>query len=486
MKPRPLKQLSVKPRHASWPRAAAVPAVALLLGGCTVLGPNYERPAVSLPAAYPSSGTDSSAGTVSAPWWTLFADPQLDALIAKALAANTDIAQAVARVEQAEGVLKETSGATLPSLSLGSSIGRSRSSALAPGNPTGRSVTADNFALNLSTSFEIDFWGKVVRATESARAQLVASAAARDTVRLTVAGSVAQSWFALQSADAQIAATRRTLASRETSARVLAQRLAGGSGSRLDVEQAESQRADAAIALRELQRQRAATQTALGLLTADPALALPETPLDPARRTAALPPPGLPSALLERRPDIRRAEELLVAAGAQIGFARAAMFPTLSLTAGLGQQSTELKTLLDGPARLWNVGFGLALPLFDGGRNAARVEQAGARQREAVAAYQGAVSAAFKEVADALSNVAAARESQAELLLRDAASQRALKLAQARFDAGYSGRLEVLDAERSATASQLDVVRNRQALLAASVELMRALGGGWTAADLPR
>jgi multidrug efflux system outer membrane protein len=198
-----------------------------------------------------------------------------------------------------------------------------------------------------------------------------------------------------------------------------------------------------------------------------------------------LPPPGLPSSLLERRPDVRRAEENLISLNAQIGVARAAMFPTLSLTAALGQESSALSSLLDGPARLWSIGYGLTLPLFDGGRNAARTDQAGARQREAVGAYQAAVSTAFKEVADALAGVRAARESQEDTALRDAAAQRALTLAKARFDAGYSGYLELLDAQRTATAVRLDVVRNQQAQLSASVDLFKALGGGWAGSGTP-
>ena len=235
---------------------------------------------------------------------------------------------------------------------------------------------------------------------------------------------------------------------------------------------------DAALALRELQRQRALASTQLALLVGDPSLVVPEGRLVTA--LPPLPPAGLPSALLERRPDIRRAEELLVAANAQIGVARAAMFPTLSLTGSLGQQSTALGSLLEGPARFWSLGFGLSAPLFDGGRSAARLDQAGALQREAVAAYQGAVSAAFKEVADALSNLQAARGASDELAQRDRAAQRALTLAKARFDAGYSASLEYLDAQRSAEAARLDTVRNRQAQLAASVDLIKALGGGWS------
>jgi outer membrane protein, multidrug efflux system len=234
------------------------------------------------------------------------------------------------------------------------------------------------------------------------------------------------------------------------------------------------------LLLRELRRQRQLAQSQIALLIGEPGWTAAEAPLG-LSAVPPLPPPGLPSALLERRPDVRRAEELLVAANAQIGIARAAMYPTVSLTGAFGFESTALSDLVSAPARFWSAAFGLTVPLFDGGRNAARVDAAGARQREAVSAYQQAVATAFKEVADALANLRAARESQADAEARSAAAARALKLAQARFDAGYSGSLERLDSERGASAAAIEVVRNRQAQLAAAVDLIKALGGGWSA-----
>lgn len=458
-------------------------AVAATLAGCAAVGPDYTRPAIVLPAQYPQA--QAGGAQLTANWWTQFDEPELTRLIDKALAANADIAQAVARVEFADAQLREAGGALVPTVNAGGSAGRSELGASVPSNTSGRTVTGNDFKLSLSTSFEIDFWGKLRRANEAARAQLLASVAARDTVRLTVAGGVAQGWFALRSLDTQVAATRSTLKSREDSARLIGQRVKGGTGSQLEVEQADILRADAALQLRELQRQRALAQSLLGVLTGDPALAVAEGGLFRVGNLtppAPLPPAGLPSDLLERRPDIRRAEELLVSANAQIGVAKAAMFPTLTLTGALGNESSALSSLLKSPAHFWSLGFGLTAPIFDGGRNAARTDQAGARQREAVGAYQAAVSTAFKEVADALANARAARESQADVLARATAASRAQKLAQARFDAGYSGYLDLLDAQRTTTAAQLDVARNRQAQLNASVDLFKALGGGWVEA----
>jgi multidrug efflux system outer membrane protein len=409
---------------------------------------------------------------IAADWWVLFGDARLNALVERALLANADVAQAVARVEQTSGALGEASRTQLRGTGTvrGGSFG------------SGTSTSERDLFVTLTAAYEIDFWGRLRRNTEAANAQFLASTAARDTVRLTVASLVAQAWFELLSLDAQALALRFTLVSREDAVRVIGQRLQGGTASRLDLEQAEGQRADVALQLREVRRQRALAESTLGLLTAEPGLALPVAdaagvaalPVPP-----ALPPGGLPSSLLERRPDVQRAEQLLVASNAQIGVARAAMFPQITLNGTLGGESVELGKLLDNPNRFWTLGVGLSLPIFDQGRLASRVEQAGARQREAVGAYQEAVGSAFKDVADALANGAAASESQVEQELRESSAQRALVLAQVRFDAGYSGYLELLEAQRTATAAQLARVRNRQQQLNASVELIKALGGGW-------
>ena len=453
-------------------------AVAVAAAGCTAVGPDYQRPALMLPAQYPQAAA-MPAPAIAADWWRLLGDAQLDRLVAQALAANTDVAQAAARVELAAALWRESGAGQQPSLDASASAGRAQLGSGVPGNTSGRALTGNDFQLGLGAAYQLDLFGQLRRADEAGRAGLLASQAARDTVRLTVAALVAQAWFGLRALDEQMAATRAVLKSREDSARLVRLRLKAGTVSRLEAEQADILRADAALQLRELQRQRTLLQSQLGLLTGEAALELPETGLRDAPMPPA-PPPGLPSALLERRPDVQAAEQQLVAASAQIGVARAAMFPSVSLTGALGQESVELSDLLKAPARLWSLGVGLSLPLFDGGRRAARVDQAGARQREAVAAYQGAVSSAFKDVADALATLRAAADSEADVAARATAAGRAQQLAQLRFDAGYSGYLEFLDAQRTATAARLDVVRNRQARLSATVQLIQALGGGWS------
>lgn len=457
------------------PTFAAVVAAAALLAGCAV-GPDYQRPALPLPAQYPDAADAGSApAEVPAQWWTLYGQPELDRLVAQALERNRDIEQAVARVEQADALARQAGAALLPRVDLNASAGRARVSPLTlpPNGGAG-----NQYQLGLSASFEIDFWGRLRRTREAARAQLLASTYARETVNLSVAALTAQAWFGLRALDEQVALTSGTLQTREEGLRLLNLRQEKGMGSQLDVEQAEGLRSASAVLLRDLRRQRSILQTQLAVLTGQLDLALPEVPLA-SLPLPPQPPAGLPAALLERRPDVRGAEQQLAAASARIGAARAEQLPAISLTGSFGFESAELGDLLKSPSRIWSIGAGLAQPLFDGGRLAARTDQASAAHREAQGAYRGVVEDAFKDVADALANLQAAKGSQDDLARADRAAVNALKLARARYDVGYSGHLDLLDAQRTAAAAQLDLVRNRQAQLAASVDLFRALGGGW-------
>lgn len=453
-------------------------AAAAVLAGCAAVGPDYRRPEVALPQQHAADAaavaTAGAPAQVTAQWWTQFNDARLTALVERARASNTDVLQAVARVEQAQALLREAAAVQWPEVGLGGTAARSRTSELI-GQPGG---TANNFRLAVSTAFELDFWGRLRRASEAARAQALASDHGREVVSQTITGLVVDSYFATLALDEQIALTRDTLKSREDSVRLMRTRLQGGAAGRLEVEQTEALRADAALQLRELERQRALAQSQLALLTGQPGLVLPEGRLS-ALPMPPVPPAGLPSSLLERRPDVRQAEQLLASANAQIGVAKAAMFPSISLTGVLGGQSAELSDLFKGGARIWSLGFGLDLPIFDAGRRIAQTDQAEARQREALAAYQGAVQSAFKDVTDALANLRAARESQADVEASERANLGALKVAQQRYDAGYSAYLELLDAQRTANLARLQTVNNRQAQLSATIALFKALGGGW-------
>ena len=448
-----------------------------LLAGCTTVGPDYKRPAVELPSDYPTE--IQSEGQIPADWWKLYRDPLLDELIASARSRNADIRLAAARVQEAEALAREAGAARFPEV--GGSFGATRSrvsTRTVPPPQAAAPLERSQHQLAASTSFELDFWGRLSRAAEAAQASLLASRYSQEVVALSLSGATAQSYFTLRSLDAQIAVLEATIQVRRESLSIARARADAGLASELDVHQAQGALSDALVQRREAGRQRSLAERQLAQLTGRLDLKilhgnLFDLPLPPA------PPPGLPSALLARRPDIRSAEAAMIAANAQIGVARAALFPTISLTAALGAQSAELSQLLSSGAGIWSVGVGLAAPIFDAGRREARVEQAEARRAQALAGYQRSIEAAFREVADALSSVEQSGGAEAELAARLQAARSALELSGERYRAGYSPYLEVLDAQRTANDAELAYVRNRQARLAFSVDLMKALGGGW-------
>ena len=449
----------------------------IVLCGCT-LGPDYKRPQLELPAQYPEPAP-AEAQALAPQWWRLYSDKTLDGLVDTAQKANADVRLAAARVQEAEGALREARAALFPEVTGSYTYARSRVSTVAsPPVPPGFPLIRPNHTLAASTNFELDFWGRFARASEAARANLFGAQYARDTVQLSLAGAITQAYFALRSLDAQLAVLENAIRVRRESLDIAQARLDAGLASELDVHQARGALYDALVQKRDAVRNRALVEHQLGLLTGKMDLKLASGELF-ALPLAPVPPPGLPSALLERRPDIRQAEENLVTANAQIGIARAAMFPAITLTGVAGGQSAELGDLLTSGAKIWTVGFGLALPLFDAGRRAARVDQATARREQAVAGYQRAVETGFREVADALVNVEQSGDSEAELKERLDAARAALELSTLRYEKGYSPYLEVLDAQRNANDAELAYVRNRQARLAFSVDLMKALGGGW-------
>ncbi|MDD5297384.1 MAG: efflux transporter outer membrane subunit [Rhodocyclaceae bacterium] len=453
--------------------------LAALVSGCAV-GPDYQRPATDLPAAYDMPASKPAEAGVSAlnpQWWKLFHDPVLDDIVAKALVNNSDLQLAVARVEEADALLRQAGSTLFPEIDVLGNDSRSRLSTttVVPGaNP----LVREDMKMTVGTSFELDLWGRLRRGRESARADELASRYGRDTVRLTVAGLVSQGYIAVRALDAQVAASRSTLESREKAFSIARTRLAAGLASELDLRQAESALAAAKSQTADLVQQRALAEHQLALLVGDMALKLPagdlgKLPLPP------VPPAGLPSSLLEARPDVRQAEEKLAAANARIGMAKAALFPTISLTGNLGGESAQLAGLFGGASKIWTAGFGLSLPIFTAGRLSAQVDQATAQQKQALAGYQKAVQSAFKDVKDALVSLTQTGEKDEALGAQVQAAKKSLSLAQARYEAGYSPFLEVLDAQRTANDATQSALRNRQARLSASVDLFKALGGGW-------
>jgi multidrug efflux system outer membrane protein len=459
---------------------ALVPITALALGACMV-GPDYERPAMPLPGAFagpPAAVAAVATDSVPAEWWRLFGDPTLDELVATALANNTDIVQAVARIEQADANVRVVNAALFPQLNLGGTGGRTAfSSRVVAPEPPGE-LLQNNLLLELSASFEIDFWGKLRRASEAARAQDLSTRYAKDVVTLSTAALTTQTYFALRSLDAQIASTRSTLDSREDTLAIVRRRADAGLASDLDVRQAEGARSDAAFQLDDFLRQRDLAEHLLGTLTGKLDLTLPPGDITQLPLPAS-PPPGLPSALLERRPDIRQAEQDLVAANAQIGVAKAMLFPTITLTGAFGGESAALAGLFTLPGRIWALGAGISAPIFEGGQLVAQVDVQYALRAQSLANYQKTIQTSFREVSDALTNVRQYAATERDARDSADAARAALHLANVRYEAGYTQFLEVLDSQRSLNVSELAFIRSRQNLLAADVDLMTALGGGW-------
>ena len=455
-------------------------AVVLLAGaltGCAAVGPDYQRPEVNLPDRFPEHSA-LEATSLPTNWWVLYGDVALDRLVQTGLERNTDLKLAVARIEEAAAVLREAAATLLPQVEASADAGRSRTSTRIGGSSTGSPVR-NRFGIAAGGSIELDLWGRLRRLREAAGAQYDATRYGRDTVTLTLAAAITQSYFTIRSLDAQLIVSAETLAAAADSVEIARSRAQAGLVSDLDVNQAEANRAQLAAQIKELRRLRAATVHQLGVLTGT--LALEVAPGDlRTLPTPPLPPAGLPSRLLERRPDVRQAEATLMAANAQIGVARAAQFPTFSLTAALGVQSAELGNLFASGAGIWSFGLGVVGPVFDAGRYAARTEQAEARARQAAAAYQQTIETAFREVADALSNVRLAADAEQDLVARVDQARNALRLATLRYKSGYSAYLEVLDAQRTLNDAQLALVRNRQAFLGFTVDLMSSLGGGWS------
>lgn len=450
----------------------------IFTAACTV-GPDYKRPEPNLPTHYgpesPVEGPESQS--VSRTWWKAFANSTLDDLVDKALNNNKDVQIAVARIEEADAVLRQMGAALLPTVEVGAGGARTRYSEFT-GSGNNQTGMRPNFKGFLSSTFELDFWGKLRRATESARAQALATRYGKDTVELTLAGLVTRNYISLRSLDDQIAVSTNTLTSREAALKITRSRFEGGIASQLDVQQAEGTRAAVEAQLADLRRQRELVEHQLALITGTPDLSILEgdsrfMPVPPT------PPAGLPSSLLEARPDIAEAEGKLIAANAKIGVAKAALFPSISLTGSFGAESKDLADILESGARIWSLGFALNLPIFDAGKRVARVDEVTAQQKQAVINYQKAIEGAFKEVRDALVNIRRTAEGEKALEERLEATQKALKLAEARYDAGYSPYLEMLDAQRTQNDAQLALIRNREARLAAAVDLFKALGGGW-------
>ena len=471
-----------------------VAACAMVACGSIPPDKRYERPALDVPVSL-SSGA-AGAGTASAAsnidwitWWKTFQDPVLDALLAEAASNSQDLALATARIAEARATLDQNQSNFYPSVDLNASVNRRRSSENSGTFNAAAGAYSGDGQFGLSASYEFDFWGKYARADDAARARLLSQAASRGTVLTTLYADVAQSYFALRALDAQQGLAEQTLVTRQENLRLQKRRLEGGVVGELDVRQAESEAASVQATLQLTLQNRANAESALAVLLGRkpsdifrPVVARGTT-VGTLVATVAIP-ADLPSDVLARRPDIVSAEQNLIAANADIGQARAAFFPKLSLTAGLGLQSKDLSKLFDPASLFWNLLGNLTQPVFRAGALGAVAAAANAREQQALAQYTQTVQNAFRDVHDALNNVAAGRDITATTTRRIDALRSTLRLADLRYKNGYSSYLEVLNAQRDLAQAESGLIDIQRSQLNAVVSLYKALGGGWDAGTL--
>jgi multidrug efflux system outer membrane protein len=461
-------------------KLAAITLLALGFTGCTV-GPRYKRPPVDVPTAHrgieqENAGKTEAASLADQKWWELFQDQQLQQLIKTALEQNYDVRIAAARILEAQAQLGITRANQFPQANAGAASNVVRVPAQ-PALPVATNGSATQ--LSVSAAWELDFWGKFRRATEAARANLLASEWAKQQVISTLVSNVATAYFQLRELDLELAISQETLASRRDSLK-LTQLLADhGSTSLLDVRQAEQLVYTAGEQIpdleRRIQQQENLISTLIGKNPGEVArgLKLTEQPHLPQV------PAGLPSALLERRPDVRQAEEQLVAFNAQIGVAKAAYFPQITLTGDAGYQSPALSSLFTSPTGFFSFGGSLVQPLFAGGRIRSGVKLAEAQRDEAVLTYKKTIQLAFQDVADSLIAYEKDQEFRQQQQLLTNAAEGAAHLSDVRYKGGATSYLEVLTNQTNYFSAQLNLAQSQLNELNALVQLYRSLGGGW-------
>ncbi|WP_244145794.1 efflux transporter outer membrane subunit [Paraburkholderia tropica] len=447
---------------------------AACLAACAV-GPDYHRPTVESPSSYRFAAPGAEVVDPSLDWWTQFNDPVLDDLIAKALAQNKDLRIAAARIEEYYGRYVVTRAGLFPQI--GANFGASRSRGVpAPGYPP---VVGNQVQLEGVASWELDLFGRLRRLTEAARADYLGTQSAQQATRIALIANVASSYLQLRDYDNQLTIAQETLNSRQGALDLFNERFAGGVVSKLQLSQARSEYESAQASVYSIEQQIAQQETAISLLLGQNPGPIPRGK-SITELTAPAIPAGLPSSLIERRPDILQAEQALVSANASIGAARAQYFPQISLTGLFGAASTALSGLWTGPARIWSFAGSVTQPIFEGGAIAGSVHQAEAVQQEALLSYEQTIQQAFADVENALVGVARTRDQldattrQVEALTQYASLSRDL------YEGGYTSYLEVLDAERSLFSAQLQQSSLQDQQLAQIVSLYKALGYGWT------
>jgi multidrug efflux system outer membrane protein len=477
--------------------AGAVAALVLLVGissltaGPLTIGPDYKRPTNSVPSSYKAAelGAWKEGNPLdSVPkgaWWKIFGDQTLDQLELRAAGANQELKAAVARVDQARATARVARSEFLPNLNFDPSFTRQRFS---PNQePSFGALTANSFNVPLDLSYEIDIWGRVRRSFESARAEASASAATYYNILLTLESDVAQNYFLLRSLDAEIGTVTSTVGLRHEQVQLVRSRFEGGIGNELDVARAETELATTEAEAASLAKRRGELENALAILVgANPSmfkLAAIDTNAswNPTPPTI---PAGLPGELLERRPDVASAERDLASANARIGVAKASFFPVIRLTGSGGYLSGDIDNLFNWESRVWSIGPSVSLPIFAGGRNRAEYKRSKAAYQEAIAKYRQQILVAFSEVENSLSGVYHLSK-QAEAQNRAVANaRRATELATERYRSGLVSYLEVVDASRDALQAERGSAQLTGQRLVFTVQLIKALGGGWSEQQL--
>lgn len=453
--------------------STTITLLALASSGC-MIGPDYLRPVIDSPQSWRVSD-ETAKDLANSAWWEQFNDPVLNDLIATALRENKDLMIASARIDEYAGRYGVTRSQLFPQIGLGYDVTKQKNTI--PGTTV--KGTYNSYESFLSASWEIDLWGKIRRQSEAARAQIVATEEGRQGVILTLVSSVANNYVTLRSLDRQLEIAKATAKTRGESYQVFQDRYSGGVISQLELSQNRSQYDEALASIPVIEKTIAQQENALSLL-----LGRNPGPIARGKNIDELAPPttpeGLPSSLLERRPDLREAEQNLIAANAQIGAAKAAFFPSISLTGLLGVASGGLSNLFHSESKVWQYGAAVNLPIFTGGSLFGQLQVAEAQQQQALYSYQKAIQQAFSEVNNALVD----QEKTRVQLAAQADEVKSLvlyaELARLRYDNGYTSYLEVVDAERSLFGVQQSYTQTKQTLLQAAINTYKAMGGGWT------
>jgi multidrug efflux system outer membrane protein len=451
----------------------------VMAGGCMV-GPNYVRPGVEQPAGFKSQPANTLAPFVAREWWQLYRDPELSQLIATASVSNQTLRQAVARVDEARALARVAGSFLYPSISLDPSFVRQGTSpnrdSMVTGQRVGKSVTFNEWLVASDLTYEIDIWGRVRRSYESAQAQAAASADDLAVIKLTVATDVAQFYYTLRSLDAQEQILGQSVASFREQVRILSVQLKNGLVSPLVLAQAQSQLQATLAQQRDVERARTDQEHVLAILCG---AAAPSFAVAANQATPPAVPPGLPAQLLLRRPDVAETEQNMAAVNAQIGIAIADFYPRFNLTGAAGFESADASIIFNWQSRIWSIAPNFSFPIFQGGRLWANLEATEARYRQAVAAYVNQVLTAYADVENALTDLHAFFDEVGTLRQAVSASQAYLHFAQVQYEQGLVDYLIVIDAERTFLANQLSLTQTVNLEMAASIHLIKALGGGW-------